>query len=122
MYRIQWGLVDVRDVAIAHMKALACENNERVIVSSSSMWCRDIGLCLAEEFGDQYRFSTEEVKFCMMRFLGSFFKGEDAEMTAYKNIWGKSQEYSNQKSIKLLGMKYMDIKESLKEQVKTMVS
>lgn len=95
MYRIQWGLVDVRDAANAHVKALDCSENQRVIVSAKSMWCREIGICLAEEFGNRYRFSTEEAKFCMMRFLGTFFRGEDAEMAAYKPIWGKSQEYSN---------------------------
>jgi hypothetical protein len=51
----------------------------------------------------------------MMRFLGSFFRDEDAEMTAYKSIWGKTQEYNNQKSVQLLGLMYKSIEESLTE-------
>ena len=92
MYRIQWGLVDVRDVARAHMLALSSPKatGQRIIISSKSLWCREIGLTLSEQFGDRYKFSTEEVKFCMMRFLGSFFREEDPEMVAYKPIWGKT--------------------------------
>jgi len=92
MYRIQWGLVDVRDAARAHVVALTSPEaaNQRIILSAHSLWCREIGLLLHNEFGSRFKFSTEEVKFCMMRFLGSFFSGEDAEMTAYKPIWGKT--------------------------------
>jgi dihydroflavonol-4-reductase len=52
MYRIQWGLVDVRDAALAHVRALSCVGNQRIIVSARSMWCKEIGLCLADRFGD----------------------------------------------------------------------
>ena len=119
MYRIMWGMVDVRDAARAHVAALTSETavNQRIIIHNKSLWCRDIGLQLSSQFGSRFKFSTEEVKFCMMRFLGSFFKGEDAEMTAYKSIWGKTQEYDNKKSRELLGMEYGDVGQSLKEQI-----
>lgn len=52
MYRIQWGLVDVRDAALAHVRALSCVGSHRIIVSARSMWCKEIGLCLADRFGD----------------------------------------------------------------------
>ena len=42
----------------------------------------------------------------MMRFLGSLFSGEDAEMREYKGIWGKSQDFSNKKSKEILKMDY----------------
>ena len=85
-------MVDVRDVALAHLRALEAPEaaGQRIIINSRSLWCKDIGTAVASKLGDKYPFSTDEVKFCMMRFLGSFFSGEDAEMKAYKNIWGKS--------------------------------
>ena len=98
MYRIMFGLVDVRDAADAHLRAVKSTEaaNNRILLCSESLWCREIGLQLAEEFNKKgYNFSTEEVKFCMMRFLGSFFSGEDAEMKEYKSIWGKPQDFNN---------------------------
>jgi nucleoside-diphosphate-sugar epimerase len=41
-----FGLVDVRDVSLAHLRALERKDaaNERILLCSESMWCRDIGI------------------------------------------------------------------------------
>jgi dihydroflavonol-4-reductase len=50
---IQYGLVDVRDVAKAHI--LAMENpksdNERIIINSNNLWLHEIAEILEKEFG-----------------------------------------------------------------------
>ncbi len=52
---LQFGIVDVRDVACAHVRAMTEPRSDghRVIMSATSMWMVEIGQLLAKEFGSQ---------------------------------------------------------------------
>lgn len=58
----------------------------------------------------------------MMRFLGSFFSTEDAEMREYKGIWGKTQDFNNSKSKEMLKIEYRAVSNSLTEQVNQLIT
>jgi dihydroflavonol-4-reductase len=49
MLKIQWGVVDVRDAARAHLLVLTNEAAaaQRIIISNKSIWCQEIGETLA---------------------------------------------------------------------------
>jgi hypothetical protein len=75
-----------------------------LLCSGESLWCRDIGNILADEFKDKgFTFNLEEVKHCKMRFWSFLSSAGDSEMKAYETIWGKHQDYDNSKSLKVLG-------------------
>ena len=57
------GFVDVRDVALAHLKGiqLAAAKNQRFIMSERDLWYREFAAILKEEFGPQgYNVTTDE--------------------------------------------------------------
>lgn len=107
------GLVDVRDVAAAHLKAM-CEpksNGERIMVTAlPAFYFKDIAETLKKEFGPQgYSIPTIQVPYPLL-WLYSFFSSETREILCR---CGPRLQYDNSKSKQLLGIKYIEPSESL---------
>ena len=61
--RLKWGMVDVRDVAKAHLQAIKVDaaKNRRFILVSRCAWFKEMAQCLAAEFNSKgFNISTEE--------------------------------------------------------------
>ena len=73
--QINFGMVDVREVAQAHVQCLERDEaqGKRYMLIGDSIWFRDIGAILHEKYGPQgYTIPTTEAKYCMVKFV-SFF-------------------------------------------------
>ena len=80
--RIQFGLVDVREVAEAHLQCIKRDEaqGKRFILSGRPAWFREIGEILNGHFGQMgYTVPTVEAKFCLVKFIG-FFRADAAKI------------------------------------------
>lgn len=107
------GIVDVRDVADAHVAAGFTPNaSGRYIVCGGTLSLFEMGQVLRARFGGKYPFPPMVVpKFLFMLvapFYGYSFKFVQRNM-------GYRISFSNQRSINDLGMQYHDIRESVCE-------
>jgi len=64
---IQYPLVDVRDAAEAHLKAVEIEEakGKRFILISEIFWLVEIGEILYKKYGYYYNVNSTEVSKCM---------------------------------------------------------
>ncbi|CAD5232237.1 unnamed protein product [Bursaphelenchus xylophilus] len=117
------GVVDVRDVARAHIIALKepKTNGQRILITHSRpTWFFEIRDWLMEEFKDQgYTFSPLTVPNWMVR---AYAKTKlDKQSTAIVHRLGPELRFSNEKSIKLLNMTYIDPKKSVIDMMVSMI-
>ena len=114
------GLVDVREVAEAHVKALEIPDaaGKRFITDAQDMWMPEMGKILHDEFAPQgYKFCCKEPPFCAIKVAAVFSK--DAAFVL--PVYGKEFYYDNTRSKELLGINYRPVKESLTEMVNQMI-
>lgn len=83
MPHLQFGLVDVRDVARAHILSMqtphACDG-QRFLITTESFWFRDIAKILSKEFGSQgYFISTIQAPYPFV-WLYSFIDPESKQI------------------------------------------
>ena len=112
--RFSVGLVDVRDVAECHIKALFSKEShkKRYICSAQSVWMGDIGTILKEEFGKHgYKVTTMNLGKFIMK-IASFFDKRAKNVLPELDI---ERKFNNELSKLELGINYRDIKESLVE-------
>ena len=89
-------IVDVRDCANAHLKALTCSPNLRIPLSSKMISLTEIGETLKELFGTHgYKVSTKELPYWIFYIAAML----DKSAKAYKPCWGTYWELENQLSI-----------------------
>ena len=74
MPKIQMPVVDVRDVAYAHLQALKVEEakNKRFILSEKSMWLVEICTVLKNHYGDGFKLNNKEVGYCPVKMAACF--------------------------------------------------
>jgi len=73
--RIHMCVVDVREVALAHMNALKIEEaaNQRFILSNQSIYCRELADPLAAEFNQKgWVIQNEEMGYCKISVAACF--------------------------------------------------
>ena len=86
MGRLMVSLVDVRDVAEAHVRALETPEaaGKRIIISAKDMWFEEFGKIVHDEFAPQgYDFSLSVPPYCVMRFVSLFNKDAAFMMPVY---------------------------------------
>ncbi|TKR81176.1 hypothetical protein L596_015096 [Steinernema carpocapsae] len=119
--RLQLALVDVRDVAKAHVLAMTNDamDGERILITGQpSFWFKDIAKALSDEFGPQgYSIPTLEVPYPVV-WLYSLF---DSETRANLYRIGFEVKFDNSKAKELLGMQFTDPKTSLIEMAHSMI-
>ncbi len=110
--KTEMGIVDVRDVAKAHIKAgLKPEAKGRHILAAKSISILEMAKALRENFDSKYKIPKNEVPKFMFYILGPIIAGLSWEWVS-KNI-GYEIKFDNSKSIKELGIQYKDAKETL---------
>ncbi|GMT22249.1 hypothetical protein PFISCL1PPCAC_13546, partial [Pristionchus fissidentatus] len=117
------GIVDVRDVASAHVKALStpATNGERILLTNApTVRFRQLTKWLQAEFGPHgYPVSNVEAKLWMIKMYAKL--GFDKQANATIARCDGPLCFDNSKSIRLLGINYRDPRESLYTQVYSML-
>ncbi|VDM50541.1 unnamed protein product, partial [Toxocara canis] len=112
---VEIGMVDVRDVVSAHIKSLreSRSDGERILVTAQpSISFMEIANVLRKEFGPQgYYLPRFQVPYAVL-WLYSFFDREARELLVRV---GHQVHFDTTKAETLLGMKFMDPKQSLIE-------
>lgn len=107
--KLYFCVVDVRDVALAHILAMenpVSDGKRYACFSGEYMWVEDVAKTLKAEFGKYgYKIATETMKECPVK---------DKTDLAYVR-WGRDFKLSNERIRKELGMKFRDMKKSLIE-------
>jgi len=107
------GMVDVRDVARAHIKAgFTPEANGRHILVSQEATLLDLGKILRNNFGDQYPFPTKEPPKPLFWLISPMF-GFTRKWVA-KNV-GCKIRFDNSYSKENLGITYMPLEQTVKD-------
>jgi nucleoside-diphosphate-sugar epimerase len=111
---LQFGVVDVRDVARAHILAIKSDKapGNRYIVSATERWLKDMADRLSDEFTPQgYKLPRKQVPYAVA-WVASFFM---APMENIVKSWGRGLKVDGSKSEKDLGFRYMDVDKSVVE-------
>lgn len=114
-----FAVVDVKDVAAMHVKALntPASIGQRLLCVSDSAWFKDIADILAAEYPDR-KIATLVAPDILMRVLGLFDK-------AIKSILpqlGDCPPVSNQKAQDILGMDFIPVEQAVKDSAAFLVS
>jgi len=118
--RLSFPLVDVRDVAIAHYKALISpdSNGKRYILASNTIWAEEMLNILRNEFSKfGYKFTTRKIGKCPMKMASIF----DSSIKVILPVVGLLFRVDNTRSIEELGMKYRKPDESLIDMAYNMI-
>ncbi|CAJ0921220.1 unnamed protein product, partial [Mesorhabditis belari] len=112
---VSLALVDVRDVAKAHIEAMRRPetDGERILCTSQpSFWFRDFARILGKEFRRQgYWVPLIQVPYAVV-YIFSFF---DAQAASVLHRIGPEVKFSNKKAKRLLGLEFRDPAESIVE-------
>jgi nucleoside-diphosphate-sugar epimerase len=107
------GIVDVRDVAKAHVKAgFTPEASGRHIVVSEEATLLDLGMILRKAFGDQYPFPRKEAPKALFWLIAPLFGFKRKWVT--KNV-GYKISFDNSYSKEDLGVTYIPIEQTVRE-------
>ncbi|KAL3990573.1 NAD dependent epimerase/dehydratase family protein [Acanthocheilonema viteae] len=121
--KVSLGMVDVRDVARAHIRAMECANcnGERILITATpSVWFSQLAHWLYEEFKNQ-GFSITRIT--TPDWLAKLYAKVtcDPHFEAVKYRFGPKLRFDNTKSEQLLQMEYMPIKKSIIDMVYSML-
>lgn len=111
MPEMELGIVDVRDVAQAHMAAATMsEASGRHIVTSETVGMLRIGQILREHFGSRYPFPSRKVPKWLVWLVGPLLGIDRAYV---KRHVGNRMQFDNSYGIQDLGISYRPIAETL---------
>jgi dihydroflavonol-4-reductase len=121
---LNWGFVDVRDVAKAHILAMETDSaSGRYLCSAEAMHMRELVGVLKSSGFDNYALPkidlTGKAGSLLIKAL-SFTQPKDTGTYIRINV-GRTMRYDNSKIRRELGISFMPIKDSLIETVKDMV-
>jgi nucleoside-diphosphate-sugar epimerase len=117
---LQLALVDVRDVAKAHVLSMRNDSTDgqRILVTSSSFWFFDIAKTLAREFKPQgYCIPCLQVPYVVV-WLYSWIDPQSREILSRLN---REVSFDNSKALRLLGMDFINPQKSLIEMAYSMI-
>jgi dihydroflavonol-4-reductase len=120
---LNWGFVDVRDVAKAHLLAMETDSaSGRYLCSAEAIHMRELVSLLKSSGFDSYALPkvdlTGKAGSLLMKAL-SFTQPKDTGMYIRINV-GQTMRYDNSKIKRELGLSFLPFKESLIETVKNM--
>lgn len=107
-----YAIIDVRDVAIGHLNALLSSdaNGKRFILSNRGVFIQEMADILREEFENK-GYTIPSKKMTKEELIET--KSKVAAMIAYSGRMGVDLKISNDRSVKELGMKYHDMKDTI---------
>lgn len=114
--RLSFAIVDVRDVAKAHVLAFGLSNDvaqgRRFIVSGSTYWFKELGQSMKHTFGPMgYSLSTWEAPYWML-WLYAF---ADASVKLVLPMVNKVTEYDSTPSREVLGLEYTPLDATMRD-------
>ncbi|CAG5117824.1 unnamed protein product [Candidula unifasciata] len=118
--RVCYSVVDVRDVAAAHVKALELEGvvGNRHILHGSNLWLKDIALILAKEYKPQgYSIPTISLPNVCLWGLSLFNK----TAKTFLPVVGKQSQFDNTRMKEVLGLTPRDVKETILEEANVLI-
>lgn len=106
-------VVDVEDVAKAHVLAVTAPAGERYSLIDDTYKLVDLGQAFAAEFKQYgYKCTEKELSYCLAKILSCCV----SDVRTFVKIWDRRRHINNEKSIKKLGLtKYKPMKDSVKE-------
>ena len=95
------GVVDVRDVSLAHLRAIKYPEaaNKRILINADSLWITDIARVLAKEYPD-LKVTTREFGYCPIKMMSYI----DNSVGMILPIWAKVIRFDNSLSRNVLGI------------------
>ncbi len=118
---LEIGVVDVRDVAEAHIRAGFIPGAQgRHITSAKTMSFLDISEALREGFGKSYPFPTKELPKWLLWLVGPFMSKNLTREMITKNM-GYRWKADNSKSREALGVEYHPPEAALREMFQQMI-
>ncbi len=110
--RLGFNMVDVRDVADMHIRAMTAPEaaGQRFIASGTFAWMGDLAAILRDNLGARAsKVPTRKVPDFVLRLVSLF----DKDLTAVTPQLGKKHEYSSAKAQRLLGWKPRALKDTV---------
>jgi dihydroflavonol-4-reductase len=116
----QMQLVDVRDVAQAHLNAILIPEaaGNRFLLVQGSYWFKDISTWLQETQGADYPKIPKKVLSKWMINVASWFM-EDAKFA--KSVWGKEPKFDNSKTKELLKIPFREMPGTVQDMAVTLI-
>ena len=115
------GMVDVRDVADAHVRAAYIPDaNGRHIVSHESCTPLKLSQMLRENFGQEYPLPKKELPKWLVWLVGPIMDKSMTRRVISKNM-GHSWQADNSKSKEKLGVEYRSLKSSITDMFQQMI-
>jgi len=119
--RLGFGVVDVRDLAVAHHKAgFTPEARGRYIVSGYNSDLADFARILRKSFGDRYPIPTRTLPKWLIWLVGPLVNKTLTRAVVSRNI-GLPWKGDNSKGVRELGLTYRPLEETLVEFFQQMV-
>ncbi len=110
------GMVDVRDVAFAHLKAIFLPNlSGRYIVCSETLSLIDLITNIKISYGTKYPVPRRQLPNWVLYLIGPF---RGLSWRFLKNNLGYHYEIDNSRSIEELGLVYQDLVVTVKDQIR----
>ena len=117
---IRWFVVDVRDVAAAHIAAMTTPEaaGQRFCCSAETCWTRDMALILEKHFAGQgYRIPTNEVPDFLVRLVAVF----DKTVRLTVDSLGKDYSVSSARIRKVLAWQPHSLEDTLVDMAESMI-
>lgn len=118
MPKIKFGIVDVREVALAHLRGLQVPEarNQRFILNSQVVWFKEMASYLKERY-PRNGIKTKEFGYCPVRTLSLV----DSSVKLILPMWNKEFELVNTRSREVLGIEYRTAEEAIVAMAESLV-
>ena len=109
---LRFGIVDVRDVAQMHVKAIKTDasKGERILASSETYSFVDIAKLIKSTY-PKSKAKTAQAPTFLIKFLSNF----DGEIKSILPLLGKAMITSNEKARRLLGINFIPVEVTIRE-------
>jgi len=120
--KINYPIVDVRDVALAHLKAIELpeksDGQRFICCSESHMWFSDIASILEKNFAKYgYKVTTRKVFYFQVKLVSLFH----SKIHTILPFWGLYQTYNNKKIKSLLEINFRNPEQAILSMVHSMI-
>ena len=117
---MQLPMVDVRDVAQAHLNAILRPeaNGQRFMLVGHCIWFTDMGVALFNKYGKDYPKCAHKPLPRIIARIGSIFSNEMKMMNAN---WGKSSTFENKETKDVLGIEFHEWNDTVMDMVETLI-
>ena len=118
--RVSFGLVDVRDVAAAHIAGMTVPEavGKRHILCAGNMWLKEVAECLVKEFQPQgYNIPTKVAPYALLWLMARFDKTVKLLLPSV----GKVTKLNNQRMVSVLGVTPRPMEDTLIEMCYSMI-